>query len=89
MCRKKRSLAVERVDVIPAEPGGYVRGDFVVSYLREPRRWMMQRIREPHQEQPEPQPVPGYEPPRIEVVLTAEALGREGLYAGATAPMTL
>ena len=39
---------------------------------------------EPLQKEPEPQPVPGYEPPRIEVVLTAEALGREGLYAGIT-----
>jgi hypothetical protein len=36
---------------------------------------------------PEPSelhPVWGYEPPRIEMVLTPEALGREGLYAGIT-----
>ena len=38
------------------------------------------------QEQAEAQSIPGYEPPRIEVVLTAEALGREGLYAGITPP---
>jgi hypothetical protein len=43
---------------------------------------------EPHQKQPEPQPISGYEAPRIEVVLTAEALGREGLYAGITPPAT-
>ena len=46
----------------------------------------MPREIELHQEQSESQPVPGYEPPRIEVVLTAEALGREGLYAGITPP---
>jgi hypothetical protein len=42
----------------------------------------MPREIELHQEQSESQPVAGYEPPRIEVVLTAEDLGREGLYAG-------
>jgi hypothetical protein len=89
MCRKKRSLAVERVDVIPAEPGGYVRGDFVVSYLRALRRWMMPRDMELDQEQSEAQPAAGYEPPRIEIVLTAEALGREGLYAGITPPPSI
>ena len=46
----------------------------------------MPREIELHQEQSESQPIPGYEPPRIEVVLTAEALGREGLYAGITPP---
>jgi hypothetical protein len=35
---KDRLLAVERVDVIPAEPLGNVRGDFVVSNLRALRR---------------------------------------------------
>lgn len=44
----------------------------------------MPRDMELHQEQSESQPAPGYEPPRIEIVLTAEALGREGLYAGIT-----
>jgi hypothetical protein len=44
----------------------------------------MPREIELHQEQPESQPIPGYEPPRIEIVLTAEDLGREGLYAGIT-----
>jgi hypothetical protein len=46
----------------------------------------MPRDLELHQEQSESQPVPGYEPPRIEVVLTAEDLGREGLYAGIGTP---
>ena len=36
---------------------------------------------------PEPQPPPrGYEPPRIEVQLTAEELEREVLYAGQESP---
>jgi hypothetical protein len=44
----------------------------------------MPREIELHQEQPESQRIPGYEPPRIEIVLTAEDLGREGLFAGIT-----
>jgi hypothetical protein len=47
---------------------------------------MMPRDLELQQEQSESQPAAGYEPPLIEIVLTAEALGREGLYAGLTPP---
>jgi hypothetical protein len=43
----------------------------------------------PAPEHPELHPVQAYEPPRIEVVLTPEALGREGLYAGITPSPTL
>ena len=32
------------------------------DYIRTVRRWMMQRIREPHQEQPEPNPFPATSP---------------------------
>jgi len=46
----------------------------------------MPRDMELQQEQSEAQSIPGYEPPRIEVVLTADDLGREGLYAGITPP---
>jgi hypothetical protein len=49
----------------------------------------MPRDMELDQEQSEAQPAVSYEPPRIEVVLTAEALGREGLYAGITPPQDL
>jgi len=42
----------------------------------------MPRDMELQQEQSEAQSIPGYEPPRIEVVLAADDLGREGLYAG-------
>ena len=42
----------------------------------------MPREMEVNPEQAESQPVAGYEPPRIEVVLKAEDLEREGLYAG-------
>ena len=80
-----RRSAVERVDGIPTGHRGHVRGDRSVLWFNA-RRWMMPREIELHQEQSESQPVPGYEPPRIEVVLTAEALGREGLYAGLTPP---
>jgi hypothetical protein len=47
---------------------------------------MMPRDMEVNPEQSELQAVPGYEPPRIEVVLTADDLGREGLYAGIGTP---
>ena len=80
-------MIVERVDVIPAGHRGHVRGNLSVMSFNA-RRWMMPREIELPQEQSEPQPVPGYEPPRIEVVLTAEALGREGLYAGITPPLS-
>jgi hypothetical protein len=76
-----RRSAVERGDVIPAGHWGHVRGDFLVLCFKA-RRWMMPRDMEVNPEQAESQPVAGYEAPRIEVVLTAEDLGREGLYAG-------
>lgn len=79
--------AVERVDGIPPGHRGHVRGDRSVLCFNA-RRGMMPREMELHREPSESQPVAGYEPPRIEVVLTAEALGREGLYAGLTVPPT-
>jgi hypothetical protein len=82
-----RRSAVERGDVIPAGHGGHVRGD-LSGLCFKAWRWMMPRDMELHQEQSESQPVPGYEAPRIEVVLSAEDLGREGLYAGITPPFT-
>jgi hypothetical protein len=46
----------------------------------------MPRDEEVNLEQSESQPVAGYDPPRIEVVLTAEDLGREGMYAAIGTP---
>jgi hypothetical protein len=48
----------------------------------------MERDVKPAPEHPELHLVQAYEPPRIEMVLTPEALGREGMYAAITVPPT-